>query len=394
MTTFEKNFTTAEYQSRLAKTRVAMAAAGLDAIVVCDPSNMSWLTGYDGWSFYVYQGVILTMEGEPVWWGRAMDAIGAGRTVFMESDASIRGYDDTFVQNPDKHPMQELAGLLSELGLETARIGVEMDNYYYSAAAHAALIGGLPNATFRDATGLVNWQRGVKSEREIEYMRRAARIVEAMHTRILELAEPGMRKNDLIAEIYATGIRGADGHWGDYPAIVPMAPSGLDATAPHLTWDGRPMQTGEATFFEIAGAHRRYQCPQSRTLFLGNVPQKYRDAETAVLDAIDAGLEQAKPGNQAQDIANAFNAALNKAGFEKDGRCGYAIGISYPPDWGERTISFRRGDTTILEPGMTFHFMPALWLDDGGLEITEPILITEDGHECLCSTPRELWVKT
>lgn len=394
MTTFEKNFTTAEYQSRLAKTRVAMAAAGLDAIVVCDPSNMSWLTGYDGWSFYVYQGVVLTLEGEPVWWGRAMDAIGAGRTVFMESDASIRGYDDTFVQNPDKHPMQELAGLLSELGLETARIGVEMDNYYYSAAAHAALIGGLPNATFRDTTGLVNWQRGVKSEREIEYMRRAARIVEAMHTRILELAEPGMRKNDLIAEIYATGIRGADGHWGDYPAIVPMAPSGLDATAPHLTWDGRPMQTGEATFFEIAGAHRRYQCPQSRTLFLGNVPQKYRDAETAVLDAIDAGLEQAKPGNQAQDIANAFNAALNKAGFEKDGRCGYAIGISYPPDWGERTISFRRGDTTILEPGMTFHFMPALWLDDGGLEITEPILITEDGHECLCSTPRELWVKT
>ena len=98
-----------------------------------------------------------------------------------------------------------------------------------------------------------------------------------------------MRKNDLIAEIYATGIRGADGFWGDYPAIVPMAPSGLDATAPHLTWDDRPMQTGEATFFEIAGAHRRYQCPQSRTLFLGEVPQKFRDAEAAVLDAIEAG---------------------------------------------------------------------------------------------------------
>jgi ectoine hydrolase len=153
------------------------------------------------------------------------------------------------------------------------------------------------------------------------------------------------------------------------------------------------MEVNEATFFEIAGAHRRYQCPQSRTLFLGEVPAKYRKAEKAVLNAIEAGLAQAKPGNQAQDIANAFNATLNKAGFEKDSRCGYAIGISYPPDWGERTISFRRGDTTILEPGMTFHFMPALWLDDGGLEITEPILITEDGHECFCNTPREIWVK-
>ncbi|PUB14891.1 ectoine hydrolase DoeA [Yoonia sediminilitoris] len=393
MTTHEANFTTEEYRQRIAKTRRAMAARGLGAIVVSDPSNMSWLSGYDGWSFYVHQGVILTLEGDPVWWGRAMDSVGARRTVFMESDDNLRGYDDTFVQNPDKHPMQELALLLTELGLETARIGVEMDNYYYSAAAHAALIAGLPGAQIVDSTALVNWQRAVKSPQELTYMRRAARIVEAMHSRILDLAEPGLRKNDLIAEIYATGIRGADGYWGDYPAIVPMAPSGLDATAPHLTWDDRPMKTGEATFFEIAGAHRRYQCPQSRTLFLGNVPQKYRDAEAAVLDAIEAGLEQAKPGNQAQDIANAFNATLNKAGFEKDSRCGYAIGISYPPDWGERTISFRRGDTTVLEPGMTFHFMPALWLDDGGLEITEPILITETGCECFCTTPRELWVK-
>lgn len=391
MTTYEANFTNSEYQRRVDRTRKTMAARNLDAIVVSDPSNMSWLSGYDGWSFYVYQAVILTHEGEPVWWGRGMDALGARRTVFMEDDC-IRGYDDTYVQNPEKHPMEDLSALLSEMGLEQARIGVEMDNYYYSARAHDTLKAKLPKATFMDATALVNWERAVKSEREIEYMERAARIVEEMHVRILEVAVPGMRKNDLVAEIYATGIRGAQGFWGDYPAIVPMAPSGMDATAPHLTWDDRPMQPNEATFFEIAGAHRRYQCPQSRTLFFGDVPQKYRDAENAVLDAIDAGLEQAKPGNRAEDIANAFNATLNKAGFEKDSRCGYAIGISYPPDWGERTISFRRGDKTILEPGMTFHFMPALWLDDGGLEITEPIRITETGHECFCTTPRKLFV--
>ena len=391
MTTYEANFTNSEYQRRVDRTRKTMEARGMDAIVVSDPSNMSWLSGYDGWSFYVFQAVILTHEGEPIWWGRGMDALGARRTVFMEDDC-IRGYDDSYVQNPEKHPMEDLSGLLGELGLEGARIGVEMDNYYYSARAHDVLKTQLPKATFMDATGLVNWERAVKSEREIEYMERAARIVEEMHVRILEVAVPGMRKNDLVAEIYATGIRGAHGFWGDYPAIVPMAPSGMDATAPHLTWDDRPMQPNEATFFEIAGAHRRYQCPQSRTLFFGDVPVKYREAESAVLDAIEAGLEQAKPGNRAEDIANAFNATLNKAGFEKDSRCGYAIGISYPPDWGERTISFRRGDKTVLEPGMTFHFMPALWLDDGGLEITEPIRITETGHQCFCTTPRKLFV--
>lgn len=248
MTTYEANFTNSEYQRRVDRTRKTMAARNMDAIVVSDPSNMSWLSGYDGWSFYVYQAVIVTHEGEPVWWGRGMDALGARRTVFMEDDC-IRGYDDSYVQNPEKHPMEDLSALLSEMGLEQARIGVEMDNYYYSARAHDTLKSKLPKATFMDATALVNWERAVKSEREIEYMERAARIVEEMHVRILEVAVPGMRKNDLVAEIYATGIRGAHGFWGDYPAIVPMAPSGMDATAPHLTWDDRPMQPNEATIF-------------------------------------------------------------------------------------------------------------------------------------------------
>ena len=112
-----------------------------------------------------------------------------------------------------------------------------------------------------------------------------------------------------------------------------------------------------------------------------------------MLEAVEAGLAQAKPGNLCEDIAGAFNQTLNKRGFEKDSRCGYAIGLSYPPDWGERTMSFRAGDKTVLEAGMTFHFMPALWLDDGGLEITEPIVITPTGAECLCTTPRALVVK-
>ncbi|MFP4570323.1 aminopeptidase P family N-terminal domain-containing protein, partial [Rhodosalinus sp.] len=67
-------FSPAEYDRRLNRTRIAMEAAGLDAVVVSDPSNMAWLTGYDGWSFYVHQGVIVTKDSAPHWWGRAMDA--------------------------------------------------------------------------------------------------------------------------------------------------------------------------------------------------------------------------------------------------------------------------------------------------------------------------------
>ncbi|MCC5982953.1 MAG: ectoine hydrolase DoeA [Rhodobacteraceae bacterium] len=393
MTTTNPNFTDAEYEARIAATRAEMALRGLDLLIISDPSNMNYIAGYDGWSFYVHQAVILPMEGEPVWWGRGIDAAGAVRTVFMKGEDSIVGYDDSYVQNPQKHPMEALAALIIDRGWNTGWIGVELDNYYYSAAAHQTLVNHLHEAQFIDATGLVNWQRAIKSSSEIEYIRRAARIVEHMHQVILDVAEPGMPKNRLVAEITRAGINGADGHWGDYPAIVPMAPSGLDATAPHLTWDDRPMRRGEPTFFEIAGAHRRYHCPQSRTLFFGPPPDFYLHAEEAILESLEAGLAQAFPGNRCEDIANAFNATLNKRGFEKDNRCGYSIGVSYPPDWGERTMSFRRGDMTELKPGMVFHFMTSLWFEDGGLEITEPILITEHGPECLCATPRQIFVK-
>jgi ectoine hydrolase len=384
-------FSQDEYDDRIARTRAAMEQAQIEVIIISDPSNMAWLTGYDGWSFYVHQAVVLGMEGQPIWWGRGIDANGARRTVFMDDDY-IHGYDDSFVQNPPFHPMTDMARLIEANALQDKPIGVEMDNYYFSALAFQTLQRELPDTQFVDTTGLVNWQRAVKSPAEIEFMRHAARIVEEMHATARNVAEPGMAKNKLISEIYETAIAGADGHWGDYPAIVPMAPSGLDATAPHLTWNDKALKEGEATFFELAGVYRRYHCPQSRTIFIGKPPQRYLDAEKAVLEAVEAGLDVARPGNQCQDIANAFNATLNRLGFEKDNRCGYSVGLSYPPDWGERTMSFRRGDTSELKPGMCFHFMPALWLDDGGLEMSEPILITEDGVECLTSTPRPMHI--
>ena len=84
----------------------------------------------------------------------------------------------------------------------------------------------------------------------------------------------------------------------------------------------------------------------------------------------------------------------NVRGIERGARCGYPVGLSYPPDWGERTISLRDEDNTILEAGMTFHFMPGLWMDDWGLAITETILIDEKGPaECLCKRPRKIFVK-
>ncbi|GLS30980.1 ectoine hydrolase [Mesorhizobium albiziae] len=389
-------FTRAEYGERLVKARRAMEAKGIDLLICSDPSNMNWLTGYDGWSFYVHQAVLVPPQGEPVWYGRGQDANGAKRTAYLPHD-NIVSYADHYVQSTERHPMDCLAKIIAERGWDKLTIGVEMDNYWFSAAAFNSLQRHLPNARFVDATALVNWQRAVKSPTEIDYMRKAARIVEAMHQRIVDKIEVGMRKCDLVAEIYDTGIRGVDcpdGRiGGDYPAIVPLLPSGADASAPHLTWDDKPMKANEGTFFEIAGCYNRYHAPLSRTVFLGKPTQAFLDAEKATLEGMEAGLAAAKPGNTCEDIANAFFSVLKKYGIVKDNRTGYPIGVSYPPDWGERTMSLRPGDRSELKPGMTFHFMTGLWLETMGLEITESILITETGVECLANVPRKLFVK-
>jgi len=386
------NFSKNEYKDRLKKTHAAMATAGVDLLIVTDPSNMAWLTGYDGWSFYVHQCVLVPLGDMPVWFGRGMDTKGAMRTVYMPHDHII-GYEDHYVQSTERHPMDYLSSIITDKGWGAHTIGVEMDNYYFSAKAYESLTTNLSNATFKDTNSLVNWLRAIKSDQEIIYMKRAGKIVEAMHARVAEIMQPGLRKNELAAEIYKVGLDGADGHGGDYPAIVPMIPTGADASAPHLTWDDSALESGKGTFFEIAGVHKHYHCPLSRTVYLGTPSQAFLDAEVALQEGLEKGIEAAKPGNQPQDVAKALNDTFARHGVHKDSRCGYSIGLSYPPDWGERTMSMRSGDMTMLEPGMCFHFMPGLWFDDWGIEITESILITKTGAECLANVPRKLVIK-
>ena len=395
MVTPTLHFTREEYAARIAGTRAAMAARELELLVVTDASNMAWLTGYDGWSFYTPQAVLLALDGDPVWWGRGMDAAGALRTCFM-GEADIEGFADNYVHSAERHPMQQLAVRIADRGWGRARIGVEMDNWWLSAAAFAALEHGLPEARFADATGLVNWQRAVKSPQELAYMRTAARIVERMHARILEVAAPGVRKCDLVAEIYDASLRydAGIGAGGDYPAIVPMLPSGSDAAAPHLTWDDRPMRAGEGTFFEIAGvttaitARWRGRCSWARRRGRFSTPRR------RCSKAWTAGLDAAKAGNRVEDIAKGFIARPRRAWASRR-KAASATRSASPirPTGASAPCRSVPASVPILEPGMTFHFMTGLWMADWGFEITESIVIGETGPECLASVPRKLFVK-
>ncbi|MCE8517846.1 M24 family metallopeptidase [Ruegeria pomeroyi] len=385
------DFSTTEYADRLSRTRAAMAAAGVETLLVADPSNMAWLTGYDGWSFYVPQLVILHASGNPLWWGRTQDKPGAAQTTWLTPE-DLFDWPEEHVQHPDHHPVDALVTLLRERGW-TRALGVEMDNYYYSAKSHAVLEAAFGREALSDATGLVNWQRAVKSSAELDLMRKAGVLTAHMHSVLRDGFREGRPKHELVAEVQAAGVAGPDGLAGDYPAIAPIAPSGLEASASHITWNDRPLARGEATYFEISGCYHRYHCPASRTLYLGEVPADIRRAEEAILTAIDDTMTRARPGVTCEEVAACVYDSFARAGYVKGNRTGYPIGLSYPPDWGERTMSLRPGDTTPLAENMTFHLMPGLWTPDWGVAITESFVITPEGGKCLADIPRGIVVR-
>ena len=393
---FGKNntpFSEAEFGDRLARTKERMGTAGLDALIVSDPSNMNYLTGYDGWSFYVHQAVVVALVLEqPLWIGRGQDANGARLTTILPHD-HIYGYSDDHVQSTLKHPMQFVAKVLRERGLAKGAIGVEADNYYFSGKALDVLRSELANVRIEDAGVLVNWVRAVKSDAEIALMRQAARITEHVMQAAIDAIAAGVRQYEVAAVIQAAQARGTDEYGGDYPAIVPLMPSGVGTSCPHLTWQDGPFEPETGTTIEIAGVRRRYHVPMTRTVYLGMPPKKMSDAAKIVVEGIAAAFEVARPGATTRDVHAAWTRTIERHGLYKDSRCGYPIGVSYPPDWGERTYSLRSTDETVLQPNMTMHFMPGIWLDDWGIAISEPIRITETGVEPFCDFPRRLFVK-
>jgi Xaa-Pro dipeptidase len=386
-------FARTEYQTRIDNTKQRMADHGIEVLLATDPANMNYLTGYDSWSFYVHQLVVLALDAdEPVWVGRGMDANAAKVTTYLAHD-NIRAYSDDYVQAADKHPMEYVAQLIRERGWAKRHIGVEMDCYYFTAACFQALQRDLPEARFQDATSLVNWVRVVKSPAEMEYMSQAARIIEKSMRVAIDSIEPGVRHCDVAANIYHAQISGTAEFGGDYTAICPMLPTGVGTSTPHLTWTDQPFVTGEATILELAGARRRYHCPMARTVHLGTPPKRLADTADVVVEGLNNVLEAARPGITCEALEAIWRNTIARHGIVKDSRIGYSAGLNYPPDWGEHTLSLRPGDRTELRENMTIHCIPGIWYADWGVEISECFRVTEHGGEPFADFPRMLFVK-
>ncbi len=386
-------FTKTEYKERLIKVKDSMQKKDIDLMISQDPANMNYLTGYDAWSFYYAQCVLVHInEDEPICFLRPMDAGGAYIKTYLQ-DKNIIKYDEKCIHTWPSHPYDYLVEEIKRRKWDNQCIGLEMDSHYFTAYCYEKIKQGLPNAKIKDSERLVNWVRLVKSNAEIDLMRTASKITEQGMKTAIESINPGVRQCDAVAEIQKSLIGGTPEFGGDYSGIVPLLPTGKGTSASHLTWTEEKFIKGEATIVELAGVYKKYNCPMARTIMLGEADQKKIDIMKATNEALDAGISEIKPGKNCDEVAQKFWKILDKYGIKKSSRTGYSIGIGYPPDWGEHTLNIQKGDKTILQPNVTFHMIAIIQFGNWGVESSESIRVTENAYELLCNFSRGLHIK-
>ncbi|MGR9161668.1 M24 family metallopeptidase [Rhizobium leguminosarum] len=376
-------FPRGEYLRRLEAVKKKMGERGVDILVVTEPANITYLSGYTALSAYVPQAMLISINHEePTFILRRMDAPAAIHQSFF-SRSQIIGYSEALVGQSDRDGYDAIIDHLLEV--DAKWIGLEES--HLSAQVVGKFSNRIATARFENCSGVVTWARLIKSELEINYMREAAAIADAAVARATEVIGPGVREADAAAEIIAVLARGTNGKAGTMVASINMCTSPRTGTG-HIPWSDELFQQGSQINLELGGVRFGYTAGIMRTLTIGEPSDRLKHIHDAEVAGLEAALAVARTGNTCHDVAQAFYATINRLGFEKETRCGYAIGI----DWLEPTASLQLGDNTVLQPNMTFHLMLGNWVDeDFGYVISETFRVTESSVEVLTKTPRRLF---
>lgn len=378
-------FPRSEYLQRLSTVKSEMERRELDVLVVTAPANITYLSGYTSKSGYVPQGLVISLKDEePTFVTRRMDAPAAIHQTFLDR-RNVIGYAEALIANPDRDGWDAIIDLILDNDLGHKGIGLEakllpaltVEKFKHRAA----------EATIVDCTNAVSWIRGVKSDQEIAVMREAAAISDAGMVKAKEVIRAGICEADAAAEIVATLMRGANGKPGTDIASFFLCATPRTSTC-HIRWTEDVFRPGSQINLELSGVRHGYTSPLMRTMSIGKPSDHIRRLHDGEVAGLEAALAAAKVGATCSDVAVAFNTALKKHGFEKESRCGYAVGI----DWTEPTASLKEGDMTVLKPNMTFHLMLGNWIDeDVGYVISETFRVTDLGGEPFTKLPRELF---
>ena len=158
------------------------------------------------------------------------------------------------------------------------------------------------------------------------------------------------------------------------PALHPLILAGEAASTAHPMWTDMKLKPDQTVAFELGGCRKRYNVGLARTVHLGTKKSKTLLETTKVVqEGMVAVIGSLRAEVLASEVHSSWQKVLNKYGMEKKSRIGYSIGVGYPPDWGEHTLSFRPEETKLVPENAVVHIILGMWMDGWGMELSETL---------------------
>ena len=374
-------FDRAVYRERLDFVQADLGARNLAGVLLFDPETIYWLTGYQTIGYFTFQTLFVGRQGSPTVVGRIVnrDLAMAHPTI-----GAFEAVTDT------ADPISVLASFLAKQVPEGETIGLESRAWYLTVKDYLAL-GRSSDVRMVEWNGVIEPRRPVKSDEEIRRMEKAARCAEAGLRAAIEAVAPGKTENDLAAAMFGAGIAAGSEYLGHPPLVV----TGETTALCFAMWRRRQVQGGDVVLLETAGCVDRYHAVLSRPVVVGKPTREQRDAADALQGVLEAAIDAIRPGLTSGEVDRACRQVVEKRGLGRyfKHRSAYGIGIGFPPNWSEGHIyAIRPDDPLVLEPNMTFHVIPTLFLDTFGMCFSDSVRVTETGCALLTDFPRQLFV--
>jgi Xaa-Pro dipeptidase len=372
----EPVFGPAEFERRVEVTRAAMDFEGVDVLLLFDPQNIYFFTGYSSVNLWDFGCLVVPAEGSLrlLLWEfelpRFQVSAGHGEPV------TYRAGDDP------------VAALVSLLGSATRSYGTDDWSPSVSPAIWERLTRVLDGWGKKDAQRIVWKARLRKSPAEISKLERAAELTDVGVAAAADAVVEAARDYEIAAAASAAMLTAGSGHF----SIQPIVAIGPRAGVPHSECSGKPVLRGEAVFLELGASVDRYTAPVMRTVVLGDADQQLHDLADVAYRVMDYLLQAMHPGVACAEIAR----AANKIVVEANGNIlfhkvhGYSVGIGFPPSWIEN-LSFwiDEHNPSGLEEGMVLHVPLSLrHRATRGIGLSSSIVIQEGGPRVLGQSHR------
>jgi Xaa-Pro dipeptidase len=339
------HFNRAEYDRRIAAVTSAMAADGLDGLLMFQQESMYYLTGYDTFGFCFFQCLYLGADGRLALLTRSPDLRQARHTSII---ADIRIWTD----EAGAKPATQLRDMLASLGCKGKRLGIENQSYgltHFNGKQVDAALNGF--CRLSDASDLVNMIRVVKSPAELKYVRKAGELGDLAFKAALRKTKAGADEGDILAAQQAAVFAGG----GDYPANEFIIGSGRDALLCRYKSGRRKLGKRDQLTLEWAGVYRHYHAAFMRTVIIGKPSRHHAAMDEAAREALAAVEEQMVPGRTAGDVFAAHARVMDAHGMKNHrlNACGYSLGAKFTPSWMDNPM-FYKDNPVEIRPGMVF----------------------------------------